>query len=50
MYARREWLVQFLVGFVASEFTYLILEHGKLLEEVVHGFVAVFVHRSLAVE
>ena len=44
------WLVQFLVGFVASELTHLVLEHGKLLEEVVHGLVAVFVHGSLAVE
>ena len=43
-------LVEFLVGFVPRKFPYFVLEHCKLLEEVVHGLFTIFVHRSLAVE
>ena len=44
------FLVEFLVCLVACEFTDFVLEHRKLFEEVMHRFLAVLVHRSLAVE
>ena len=44
------FLIQFLVGLVACKLTNFILEHRKLLEEVVYRLFAILVHWRLAVE
>ena len=43
-------LIQFLVRLIACILSNLVLEHCKLLEEVVNRLLTVLVHRSLAVE
>ena len=42
--------IEFLVGLVPCKFAYLVLEHCKLLEQVVYRLVAILVHGGLAVE
>ena len=42
--------IQFLVGLIATQLANLVLEHRKLLEEVMYGLFAILVHWRLAVE
>ena len=42
--------VKFLVGLITGKLANLVLEHCKLLEQVVYRFVAILVHWGFAVE
>ena len=44
------YLVKLLIGLIACILPNLVLEHCKLLEEVVNRLLTILVHRSLAVE
>ena len=43
-------LIQFLIGFITAQQTDLVLEHCKLLEQVMYGALIIIGHRLLDIE